>query len=485
MPGTQIREKSQRLPRVLPTDTGVLFLAGPSERGRQGIAEFCRNMAEFEQKVGMRQTTSLAWDMADGYFGEGGSKLYFSRVFGVAPVKATKTLLSAAAVALTVNAKSPGAWYNQVSVGVVAGDQAGEFKIQITAPAGVISTGAPAYSETSPSFPSQTEAINWSVNHPLIDLVAGVSANDPDVVAPAALAGGTDDFATISDATALTALNAFTKDLGPGQVAYVNRQGAVPWQQLRDHGLANNRRPLYDHVDTTSKTTLITNNMTLRNLGLNVEVGAPFGPWVELPSLVPGGSGRAVPPSCVVAGVIARNDAQGLSPNKPAAGDLGVLRYANKQRGNPAWVDQDYQDLNDQSLNMIRQRPGGDLKIYGFRSATTRTLNPTGWQFGNQRLYMAIAAKADNILERFVLREIDGRGLIFKDLQGQLQAMLSQYYLAGSLYGSDEQSAYYVDVDTVNTKDTIAAGEIHASIELTMSPMGETVILDIVKRQIA
>jgi hypothetical protein len=486
VPGTIIRERTQKLARSLSTDTGVLYLAGQSDRGRQGVAEFCRNMAEVEQKIGQRSSNSLAWDMADGFFGEGGSKLYFSRVLGVAPVRASKNLLSAAAVSLRAVAKSPGTYGNTISVGVVAGDAAGEFKIRVTAPAGFRGANTPAVDETSPSFVDQASAIQWSTSYDIIDLdlTGSATANDPDVVAPGVLAGGTDDAGTVSDATAAAALLAFDKGFGPGQVAYVNRIGAVPWTQLRDHCIANNRRALYDLPDTTVKATLLSNIATLKALGANVQYGAAFGPWVELPALVPGGSGRPIPASAVVAGVIGRNDGRGVSPNKPAGGDLGILQYASKLRGNPAWTEQDYTDLNEASVNMLRLRPNGDFKIFGYRSAVNKASDPVGWQFGNQRLYMAIAAKADNILERYVLREIDGRGLIFKELQGELQAMLNPYFVAGSLYGHDPDEAYFVDVDTVNTPQTIANGEIHAAIELTMSPMGETVILDIVKKQI-
>lgn len=484
MPGTIIRESTQKVPRSLPTETGPLFLAGSSERGRQGIAEFSRNMTEFQKKVGNRQTNSLMWDQAEAYFGEGGDKLYTSRIFGVTPVKAFKNLMTAASIALVARAKGPGAFYNNVSVGVVAGDAAGEFKIRVTIPANIITPTSPALDETSPSFVDQAAAIQWATTYDYFDLEPGAVATDPDVVAPAPMATGTDDFATISDATSLTALNAFTKDLGPGQVAYSNRIGAVPWAQLRDHGLINNRRPLYDMPDTTVKATYISNAATLRALAGSVQIGAGFAPWVELPALVPGGPGRPIPAAAAVAGVIARNDGRGVSPNKPSAGDLGIFQYINKVRGNAAWVEQDYTDLNEAGVNMLRLRPTGDLKIFGYRSATTKAADPVGWNFGNQRLLMVIGAKADNILEHFVEREIDGRGLVFKELQGQLMAMLNPYWVAGSLYGEDAEDAYFVDVDTVNTPATIANGEIHAAIELTMSPMGETVILDLIKRQI-
>lgn len=473
MPGTSIREKTLRLARSLPTTTGTLFLAGTALKGRQGIAEPARNIAEFERRTGARQTNSLAWDAADAYFQEGGSLLYFSRIFGPTPVKAFANLLDAGAgVSLVARAKSPGAWGNSLNVSVVAGDQAGEFKIRITHDTDT------TVDYTSPSFADQASAIQYFTTDDNIDLELGASALDPAVVAPVSLATGTDDFANITDATAAAALTAFNKELGPGQVAYAGRTTSVAWAQLIAHGAAFNRVPLADHPDTTVKSTLISNAATWRGLA-NSKLGGLFGPWLELPGLVAGATGRPVPASAVVAGVIARNDGRGLSPNKPAAGDLGILQYANKVRA--TFTDAEYEELNSAHINMIRSK-AGDLKVYGFRTGATAVVDPVGWQLGNRRLFMAIAAQADNILERFVLREIDGRGLLFRELEGALTGMLLGF--GDSLYGQDPSDKFFVDTTTVNTPDTIAAGEIHAAIELTMSPMGETVILDIVKRQI-
>lgn len=473
MPGTVIREKTARLPRTLPTDTGVFFLAGTSEKGRQGVAEFCRNMAEFERKVGARQTTSLAYDIAESFFQEGGSKLYFSRIFGVTPVRATVNLLDASAgISLVAKAKSPGSWGNALNVGVVAGDQAGEFKIRVTHDTDT------SIDYTSPSFVDQAAAIQYYSTDDRVELTLGASALDPAVIAPTSLSGGTDDFATVSDATSATALTAFTKDLGPGQVAYAGRTTTTAWSQLIAHGVANNRVPLVDPADTAVKSTLISAAASWKALA-NSRFGGLFGPWMEIPGLVAGAVGRPVPMCGIVAGIIARNDGRGLSPNKPAAGDLGIVQYANKVRA--TFTDADYDDLNNANINMVRLK-ANDLKIYGFRSGADKSSDPLNWQLGNIRLYMAIAAKADNILERFVLREIDGRGLLFKELEGQLTAMLLTY--GDSLYGEDPSDKFYVDTSSVNTPETIAAGEIHAALELTMSPMGETVILDITKRQI-
>lgn len=475
MAGTIIRERTQRTRRQRPTDTGVFFLAGPAQRGRKGEVELCKNMADVEKKVGGRINTSLAWDIIDSFFGEGGSTLYFSRVVGPAAAKASRNLLDAGGgVSLIARAVSEGDWAHAYSLGMVAGDAAGEFKVRLTGPN--------ALDETSPSFATQAEAISWAESHDIFRLELGATALDPAVVAPAAFAGGTDDIVNATDQSWADALLAFKRDLGPGQVAYAGRTTTTAHTQLRSHALVNNRRALFDTADTQVKATVLAAIAALNNT-TDSRVGAMFWPWVELPALTPGASARPVPPSGIVAGVIARNDGSGVSPNKPSGGDLGILQYATGLRTNTQFSEQDFTDLESSSVNALRDR-AGNLKIFGYRSAVKKTVDPINYQFGNMRLYMAIAAKADNVLENFVLREIDGRGLVFRELEGALKAILLPYHTVGSLYGEDPDDAYSIDVETVNTRDTIRANEIHAAIELTMSPSGETVILDFIKRQL-
>lgn len=476
MPGTLIRERTQRVARTLPTDTGVWFLAGFAEKGRSDTVHRIRNMAEFSTYVGARTTYSLVYDMADAFFGEGGSEMRFSRVFGPAPVTASATFQDAgAATVFTAFASSEGDWGNLLNVAIEAGDAGGEFKIRITHDTDT------SINELSPSFVDAATAITAYSEHALIRLVAGASALDPVVVAAKSLASGTDDRANATDATWLAALTRMSKDLGPGQVSYAGRTTSVAQGQLMDHAANNTRVALLDFADTTSKATLIAAVASIR-AHTNARFGAAFAPWVEIPALITGGSGRSIPPSAVVAGAIARNDSQGRSPNEPSAGDLGIVSYMNKLRAN--FNDVDANDLNTVNVNLIRDKYG-QFKIYGYRTGAIKESNPLHWQFGNQRLYMAISALANNILERFVLRQIDGRKLVFKELEGQLAGMLGGFFERGSLFGQTPDEAFFVDTDTVNTTQTITNGEIHASIELTMSPMGETVILDIVRRAVA
>lgn len=473
MPGTTIRERTAQVARGLPTDTGVLFLAGPSERGTVDVV---RNLDDFIDKFGGRVSYSLAYDMVEAFFRTGGQLMYFSRIMGVTPVAGDIDLVDDDdEVSITLTARSPGEWVNTRNVEVAAGD-ASEIVITIT------DDDDDDINETTPSFATQAEIVAWFDSHADFVATVGASTELPEVAAAAPVAGGTDDIGTMSDATALIALNRFNKRWGPGQVAFAGRATTAAKGQLADHGAANNRVALYDTTDTTSKVTLLSEGDAVNGLA-NAKHGALFGPWVDIPGLNQGGSYRAIPASAVVAGVIAANDVNN-SANEPAAGENGLIPWIIGPRA--VFSDDDADDINEGSVNLIREI-AGDFRVYGYRSGANKSADQDWWQFGNVRLYMEIASLADNILEKYVLKQITRHRLA--DLENDLTLMLLPYFEDGSLYGDTPGEAFFADTGpSVNTDSpdggTIGQGEIHAVIELTMSPMGENVVLDIVKKRI-
>jgi hypothetical protein len=121
------------------------------------------------------------------------------------------------------------------------------------------------------------------------------------------------------------------------------------------------------------------------------------------------------------------------------------------------------------------------VRTYGYRTAAGP--DDTNWLwFGNSRVIMAIAHESDALAENYVLRQIDGRGQLFAALETDLRGMLLAYYNAGALFGETPQDAFDVDTSSaVNTIETIAAGEVHATIRVKCSPAAEWVRIDVVK----
>jgi phage tail sheath protein FI len=312
------------------------------------------------------------------------------------------------------------------------------------------------------------------LNSAYVRLSLGVSANNPTVVAAAALAGGTDDRANAVDADWQVALDRFAKTLGPGQVSFPGRTTSAAHAQLLQHAADNGRVAICDAPDTPTVATLTTLAQADRNNG---RFGALFAPWAVVPGVVPNTT-RTVPYSAIEAGMIARNDVT-LNPNVPAAGRRGESFYASAL--SQTWTDAQRQTLNSQGVNVAVNR-NGDIRTYGYRSLTNPATDASWLDFGNARLVMFITANGEEILEDHLFDEIDGSGLLFGRVKGRLTAMMNELYTQGALFGATPGEAFAVVVDTSNnTPTTIANHELHAAVAFRASEMAEWIQLTLSK----
>lgn len=472
-PGTSVTSRATAPPRGGASSTGTWFVVGAAQRGSLTAPRAIRNMSEFQRYYGDRISQSLLWDSLLTYFQEGGQIAIVQRVAGSNVVASSLTLNdSAAAASLKVDAKTPGAWGNQLSVAVEAGAVSGEFVL-------VVSLNGTQV-ERSPSLATQTDAVNWAASDDhwvTVSIPGGAGTLDPAVATASSLLGGADDYSGINDAGRNAGLTLFTNDLGPGQVSIPGSTTSSNRAALLVHAAAYNRLALLDSTDSGSYSTLLTEAQTLQT----TEYGALFGPWVKIPGLVLNTT-RVVPPSAMVAGLIARSDAT-LSPNDPAAGDNGQARYVVDVTYGP-FSDINADSLNSAGLTLIKKF-GDTVTSYGLRTLAKPT-DPTYLNIGNQRLRMAITADAQNIAQRFLFRQIDGKRQTVSDFGGSLAGMLLKYWTTGALYGDSPDEAFIVDVgESVNTPTTIQNGELHAVLNVRMSPAAEFVSIEIVKTSIS
>lgn len=469
MPGTSVVLRDSLPPRSNPGDTSTLFVVGFAERGPASPVAI-RSMSAFKRFFGDRVSYSTLYDALDTFFREGGRQAVISRVLGPAPTVATKNLLDASSgVALTVNAKYSGDWGPNIKVGVAAGSVGGTFVIFVQYNNVEV--------ERSPDLLDTAAAVAWSTGSDYVTIVQGASVLDPAVIAAAALVGGTDDHTNAVDANWKTALDRFTRDMGPGQLAMPGRTTSQAHLDQLQHAATYNRVALLDAPDTAVVATL-TAAATAARAGGNGRYGAMFGPWALVPGLT-AGTTRAVPYSMVVAGAVARNDGL-LSPNAPAAGENGIAQYTIGLTQN-AWTEAERQTLFDGGFNVARILFDG-VRTYGWRTLVNPSSDPNWINLGNTRLAMAITGDADIIAERYVLSQIDGQGLTLSAFSGELIAMLNGFYTSGALYGLTPDEAFAVDTGPqVNTDATVALGELHAALAVKMSPMAERVIIEITK----
>jgi hypothetical protein len=476
LPGVEVINRESPPPRSAPTDTGVWFVTGLTEKGPL-TPTLVRSLNDFTRIYGGRVGYSVLYDAVEGFFREGGARIYVSRVVGPNPVSSFVVLNdSGAAATLRVQASSVGDWANGATGGlkvqVVAGANAGEFVLVVTLN-GVEVT-------RSPSLVDKVAAIAWAEGNQYITLIDQASTNDPAIIGATNLTGGTDDRAAVTDTQWGIAIDRFTTDLGTGMVSAPGRTTNAAYIQIMGHGITHNRVPKIDAIDSPTLATLTSAAAALRGLvDKSDRFTGMFWPWAVVPGILPGTT-RTIPPCAVAAGIAARNDGSGLSPNTAAAGENGQSRWAIGLSQQP-FNDADRETLNNSGVNVMRFLYGG-VRVYGYRTLADPELNPNWTMLSNSRLYTAIAAQANAIAERFTFAELDGQRRKVNEFGGVLAGMLLPYWTRGSLYGATPQEAFNVDVGAqVNTDATLAAGELHAVIALRMSPFAERVILEIVK----
>lgn len=471
-PGSTVTTRGAAPPRSAPDDTSVFFLANFTEQGPT-TPQVIQNLDDYTAKYGARVSWGYGYDALDAYFNEGGSKAIFARVIGPTPVKATHTFLSSSPDnALVVTADWYGAYGNNISVAILAGVSSG-YRVQVSYNGVIV--------ETSGDLTVQADAVAWSAGSAYVTITLGNGTHVPADITATALAGGTDDHADATDTNHLAAIAQFTADLGPGQVAMPGRSTAAAHANLIAHAVANNRRYLLDFADSGDRATLVT-AAGVDRLVSGSSYGAAFAPWAIIPGLT-SGTTRTVPYSAIQAGIIARNDNAGVSQNQPSAGvTYGVSRYAIGLSQAP-WSEGDGGDrdlLNAAGVNVALIK-NGSVTTYGYRTLADPTDDTKWLEFSNSRLVMEIVAKTKAILDTYVFSQIDGRGLLFSDLQSDIRAELIPYYTEGSLFGDTVDDAFVVDVGPqVNTADTIAAQQLNAVVSLRMSPFAELVSVQIV-----
>lgn len=471
-PGVNIAIRSTPPARIAPTDTGVWFLSGLSERGSTTEATLVTSIADAEDKLGPRVSYGSVYDALDVFFREGGSRAYVSRVVGSAAVTAFHTLNdNASSPSLKVMAKSPGDWGNLLNIQVAAGSVSGSFVL-------VVSHDTFGELERSPDLIDKQAAFDWAINSDWIALVDQVSLLDPTTLASTSLATGTDNRAGITDSDWTASLTRFPRDLGPGQVSMPGRTTTVAHTALQAHALANNRIAVLDAPNVTSKAALLT---ALTNVRGDGKWSGMFWPWEEAPGVVTG-TARTVMPSARIAGNIARTDAAG-SPNTPAAGENGQASFNTGLAVGP-FSDSDRQELNAAGLNVSIVKYGG-VRTYGWRTAADPLAEPDWVNLGNSRMLMEIASRSDEIGESFLFEEIDGQGILFASFGAALSSMLMGYYNSGSLYGDSPTQAFFVDVGpSVNTPQSIQNLELRAVIGIRPSPFSEMITIEVVKSQV-
>jgi hypothetical protein len=476
-PGTTITRADNQPPRSTDTDTGKYFLAGLSDRGPSDRATESHSLQEWVNLHGTRQTyNTVEYDSVDAYFREGGARLIYGRTVGPAAAKAKRNLLDGSAgVALVVEAIGPGAYGNTITVQVIQ-DTGSTYHLVL------VDSGYPtgSYTETSPVFSTTAEAVAWSQSSLLVRITQGASTLIPAVLAASVLGNttsGADDRASITGTQKGNALALFTKDYGPGQVSYAGATDTATHALVEAHAEDTGRIALLSAPDTATVST-ITSVASTDRAATGAHSSVLLAPWVVIPSLTSGGATRTVPPAPVLAGIMARNDASGLSPNVPAAGDKGQLRFGIDLSQIP-WSDANRDTLQAAGVTVIK-KIGGRIEVYDNITLANPSTDPDWLLTSNARLFTAIRAQGNEIAEQFMFSELDGRGHTLAAFKSALNGIVLPYWQDDSLFGATPAEAFNVDLSG-NTATSMQAGNLTATLSLRMSSAARYVSLVIAK----
>lgn len=447
IPGVLIQELD-----AAPLSAARLRLSTPfviGELGRGSLTPtFVRSMRDVVRTFGVRTTdTAHTHDWLDAYFRDGGSEACLVRLLGAAPVKASVELDdNAEAVALTVTAIEAGVWANGAAGGLsVDVDVDGtDFEVKIYLDEELV--------ERSGMVADGAAAAAWAAaNSSLVTITDGPGGDPVATVAPTNLTGGDDDFDGITQTEITAALESIPASMGPGAIVLPGRTGTTEQLAAAEHGSARNRIVRADLPNTSTVGTLTAAAATLRasDHADRIDILAPM---AVVPGLTQTGI-RYVPASALRCAAESRNEAAGISPNQPAAGEWGKTDYA--QDVAVTWGESDLESLYEAGINVLRF-VDGELKLYGARTAADPDENPAGVSLGAARLRMAVREIARFRAEQVVFTEVDSGGVVLGTLKGQISGDIKSRY-AKSLWPVNlagdpvAVSAELVDGDTPGT----------------------------------
>jgi hypothetical protein len=453
-------------------DPSQAFMIGTAQRGPANVPTLIQSMNDFRTTFGDRLVAEpWLYDAATGFFGQEGETLYVTRYNGGAAVAAAGDL----GTMLHVTAWGPGVWGNGVEVSTVTPTGAAEAALGAAVIEVVIGD---ELVERSPSMTDFAKVIDWAVKHskyvrfgpftgasPATELAAGQTVT---------LAGGVDDNVWDS-AGVVVALAALPYDLGPGQVSAPGRTDLDTMIAISEHLALSDRVAVVELPSSDNPLDLSNSIQQLWDLPA-AQFMLAIGNTVEYPYDVPPEIIRP-PASGIQSGMIARVDKQN-DPSLAAAGDDGIVNLALGITYDPDDITRE--DLNALGIGLYKVKYG-QVRMYGYRTAAGPGLRDNWTFFQESRVIMMIAHEANAFLEAYVLKTVDGRGLMFQKMFTGLTGICDRYWRDNALYGETATEAFKVDTISPNTTDTIKRGEVHATLRLKTSKQAEWVQLNLMK----
>lgn len=473
------------VPNLQPSST--FFIVGEAERGPTDRALLVTSLEEFEDFYGGFVSYGHLHPQVQAFFEEGGARCYVSRVVGASPSASsgdievgTKTLNTAgASPAITLTAVGAGDWSENLEVSVTALGSGFALKLFLNDDQ-VYSTGECNNAEKA------VNRINASViaSRYVTAALPGAGSLVPAVAAASAFSAGDDNRGAITVDNYTDALELFTENLGAGAVAapdIVNdgfSMSAVH-NALITHAKDNNRVALCSFPLSYAADDAI-GAMSDYAEADGAQNAAFFWPYVS--------ANRApnTPITMSPEGYVAAKRSVAFNARGPWAPYAGLLSEASYITGLTTSVGKTVgNELDDGRVNALRFI-NGRVRVYGARSASSDEDNFR--YITAQETLNYIITESENRLEDLVFTAIDGRGVLFGQIEARLRALLDPIRQAGGLYeafdalGDRIDYGYTVVVnDAINPAYQLAQGVVRAKVGVRISSVGDQIVVNVTK----
>ncbi len=511
-PGVYVEEVDRGPKPIEGVGTAVAAFVGFAEKGPVGQPTLVTNWTQFTTEFGGFIKGGFLAPAVYGYFNNGGTSCYITRLpgeittdgragTGAAAGAATPAALPAPSVVLLsrgtnaptleFQALEPGATDISVEVRPAEGEGVSDDQFTVLVRRG----------ETVETFPNVSlgrgrgrtnvvEAINReSKLVRVIDREApGSLAERIPALATYPLATGAQTGLAQAETTALALPQVTTADLIGDAAARTGIMGlevaddvtmvCVPdlmalylAGQLSDEGVRAVQTAMMDHCAAMGDRVAILDcppsmkPQEIRNWRMNIanydsSYAALYYPWIKVADPFGSDAGLLMPPCGHMAGVWARTDSERGVHKAPAneivRGAIGLERQISRN-------EQD--SLNPVGINCIRAFPGRGIRVWGARTLS----NDPAWRYLNVRRLFNFVEKSIDVSTQWVVFEPNDMDL-WERIKRDVGAFLTRVWTSGALFGDSPEQAFYVKCDEeLNPPEVRDVGQL--IIEVGIAPV--------------
>lgn len=471
-----IETDGRAAPSIQAAATSVGGFVIRSERGVAGSVKRVTSPGQLRELFGNVINGAFGAMAVQGFFDNGGTTAYVTRVVDAA-VADPATLALGTALVVTAGYRGspdPGTWGNSLQVQVIADPVvSGAYALVVRRNGTILETWDKLAFNAPAGGPSR--AAERTINDPLTGsryitvTVPSGAAGNPAAAAFASLAGGSDD--TLSGAGLQAALAEALDRFDPYDVQLV----CCPESTEADLVIAGldycEARGDCVFIGTTPPGIDVDAAIAFgRALQGNKIYGALYYPWIQVSA--PGGGRRTIPPTGHVMGVMARIDFQRGVWKAPAGNEARVLGALGTET---AISDANHTALvKNGSVNAIRFVPGAGIVVDSSRTLSTNTL----WLYLNVRLLFNFVKTSLKYGLRWVVQEPNTEELWKKVKVNTVTPFLMNLWRKGAFGPGGAEDVFSVKIDAENNPPSnIQQGIFTLEVYFYPSRPAETVVI--------